>query len=69
MTLTENKVNKETSLSPTEEEQARIDARARQILNSPYSAPELIEWAMACASPEVSGAVYVWESIRSKRGR
>ena len=38
-------INRETGKPPTVEEWESIKRRAYEILSSPYSAPELIDWA------------------------
>jgi hypothetical protein len=58
-------INRTTGQPPTEDEQREIDARARQILGSPYSAPELVAWAIECSSPDVS-EVWFWESCQNQ---
>jgi hypothetical protein len=61
-------INRFTGQPPTEQEQKEIDTRAREIFSSPYSAPELVEWALMCASIEVSEEWMFaeWESCREK---
>ena len=58
-------INRETGQAATEQDQKAIDHRAREILSSPYSSPEQIQWALECASPDV-GELWFWESIREK---
>lgn len=58
-------INRNTGQPPTEQEQQEIDVRARQILASPYSAPELVTWAIECSSPEVS-EIWFWESCQNQ---
>lgn len=64
-------VNRETGQPITEQEQRAVDVYAREILSSPYSAPELVEWAIDCASPEVVERWFFceWESCRQRGTR
>jgi len=55
-------VNRETGEEATRAEEEACRVRAQQILASPYSSPEQIEWAMQF--PGV--AVRSWESCQEK---
>jgi len=59
-------INRLTGQEPTPEEWERIKYRAQRILDSPYSSPEQIEWAMLV--PGVTIPVS-WESTRQIRIR
>lgn len=44
--IPEGLVNRETGLPPTQAEWEQIKARAQEILDDPYAAPETVAWAM-----------------------
>lgn len=46
LSIPEGLVNRETGLPPTQAEWEQIKARAQQILDDPYAAPEVAAWAM-----------------------
>jgi hypothetical protein len=56
-------VNIETGQQATQAEYADCVLRAREIIQSPYSSPEQIEWAL-----QFPGMEYVfWESANDRR--
>jgi len=57
-------VNRFTGEPPTEEEQAAIERRALQILQSPYSSPEQVAWAVEVGPPGCE--LVFWESCQEK---
>lgn len=44
--IPEGLVNRETGLPPTQTEWEQIKARAQEILDDPYAAPEVVAWAI-----------------------
>jgi hypothetical protein len=58
-------VNRETGKPITPEDQVAVDRRAREILSSPYSSPEQMQWAFECASGDVV-EFWFWESCQEK---
>lgn len=50
--------NRYTGLPPTPDEWRQMQLRARRIMSSPYSAPELIDWAMNVLP---NAELYFWE--------
>lgn len=60
-------VNRLTGEPPTEQERRLIEARARQILASPYSSPEQVAWAIEVGPPGCE--LVFWESCREKAAR
>ena len=57
-------INRETGLPPTEQEQAMIDRKATEILSSPYSAPEQVQWAIEVPGVDIDG--WFWESSQQR---
>jgi hypothetical protein len=60
--------NRETGEQATPEQEARVIRRANDILDSPYSAPELVAWAMDVIPPDQFEARF-WESVRKGKER
>jgi hypothetical protein len=63
----DNIINRFTGEPPTEEERRAIERRALQILASPYSSPEQVQWAVEVGPPGCED-VY-WESTRERAVR
>lgn len=60
-------INRFTGEPPTENEQRLIEMRALQILQSPYSSPELVAWAIE-VGPTGCELVF-WESCQETANR
>lgn len=60
--------NRETGEKATPELERIIMAKANDILDSPYSAPELITWAMDVIPPDQFEARF-WEGVRKGQER
>ena len=54
-----------TGREATPAEQEMVERRAKQILSSPYSAPEQVAWALDFAAPE-DVEFWFWESCRQR---
>jgi hypothetical protein len=60
-------INRFTGEPPTEAEQKAIERRALEILASPYSSPEQVQWAIEVGPPGCENVV--WESARQRAER
>jgi len=60
--------NRYTGERATPEQKARVIARANAILDSPYSSPERLAWAMDVIPPDQFEARF-WESVRKGKER
>lgn len=60
--------NRETGEQATPEQEAQVFAVANDILDNPYAAPELLEWAMDVI-PADQFEMRFWESVRKGKER
>jgi len=60
--------NRHTGEQATPAQEAKVIATANAILDNPYAAPELLEWAMDII-PGDQFEMRFWESVREERTR